>query len=289
MPLELSSQIVQNHVVKRLFGLSVVALIGAPVWAQRLDTSAKAVAAAATAYVDQYQQQLAFLLADEQYTQQVFDGQGRETARRTMTGESFVTFVPADRAWISVHDVAEIDGKPVENREDLPRLLQRLPVAGAARLLTARNAAFNIGHITRTFNEPTLGLLVVEARRRPQFRFTRTGETREGEATIVTLAFKEVDEPTLVRGEDGRQVHATGSLDVDAGTGRIQHTSMRLALGTIIAQVTTRYARDPKLDIWVPTVFGERYEQTRSDRREVIVCEATYTNYRKFQVNVRIK
>ena len=48
----------------------------------------------AAAYVRDYQEQLRFVLADEEYYQSVFDPQGRQTARRTLTGELFLAFVP---------------------------------------------------------------------------------------------------------------------------------------------------------------------------------------------------
>ena len=257
--------------------------------AQRPDASVKAVTTAAAAYLAEYQKQLSFLLADESYTQRVSDGGRHETESRTMTGESFLTFVPADHAWMSVHDVAVVDGREVDDREDLQMLLQRDSITGVAQLLMQRNARFNIGSITRNFNEPTLGLLVLEPLRRPQFKFDRKRVDRDGDVDVVTLAFKEIQGPTLVRGVNGTQVFSTGELAIEAGTGRIRRSFMRLTYGSVIAQLTTQYAREAKLDLWVPAVFSERYEQTRKDLREVIVCEATYTNYRRFDVKVRIR
>ena len=199
----------------------------------------KAVTLSAAKYVTDYEQRLSFLLADEQSTQQVFDGSGHETARRAMAGELFVTFLPADRAWISVHDTAEVDGRPLDNREDLRQLLRREPVAGAARLLVNRNARFNIGTITRNFNEPTLGLLVLEPRRLDQFKFSRARVENDGDTQVVTLRFKEVDRPTLVRGVDGSHLFSTGELQIEAGTGRIRRTVIQFAYGPVIAQLTT--------------------------------------------------
>jgi hypothetical protein len=273
-----------------LSGLVAAAILTAPTGARQSapDTSVKAVIRAAAAYLAEYQARLSFLLADEHATQQVFDAGGRETARRTMTGELFVTFLPADRAWISVHDTAEVDGRPIEDREDLRELLGREPVAGAARLLVNRNARFNIGTITRNFNKPTLGLLVLERRRVDQFKFSRVRLENDGAAAVVTLGFKEVDRPTLVRGVDGRDLFSSGELQVEAGTGRIRRTSIRFVYGPASAQLTTTYAPEPKLDTWVPSVFTERYERTKGDR-EVIFCEAAYTNYRRFDVKVIVK
>jgi hypothetical protein len=252
------------------------------------ETPVKALTTSAAKYVAEYERRLSFLLADEQATQQVFDANGHETARRAMVGEFFVTFLPADRAWISVHDIAEVDGRPIDDREDLTQLLGREPLSGAARLLVNRNARFNIGTVTRNFNEPTLGLLVLEPRRLDQFRFSRVRVEQDGEAQVASLRFKEVDRPTLVRGVDGSPLFSTGEVQVEAATGRIRRTLIQFAYGPVIAQLTTTFARDPRLDMWVPSRFAERYERTNPNR-EVIVCEATYTNYRKFDVKVILK
>ena len=41
--------------------------------------------------------------------------------------------------------------------------------------------------------------------------------------------------------------------------------------------------------MWVPSVFTERYERDSRSGRELIVCEAKYSNYRRFEVTGRIK
>jgi hypothetical protein len=61
----------------------------------------------------------------------------------------------------------------------------------------------------------------------------------------------------------------------------------------VVAQLTTVYASVPALGLWVPVRFQERYEQTQFrntlNAHEVIVCDAHYTNHRRFEVTVRIK
>jgi hypothetical protein len=256
--------------------------------AQAPETSVKAIADAAAAYLAGYEKQASFLLSDETYTQRVLGPSGQEIDRRTMMSESFVTFVPSSRVWISVRDVMTVDGKPVDHREDVRSLLQNRDAFGLARTIAERNARFNIGSISRNFNEPTLGLLVLEPERRPQFRFERKAVTADAGVTLVTLAFKEVDLPTLIHGVTGPPVFSTGELVVEAGTGRIRQTVVNLKHDRIAAQLSTQYAHDPKLDMWVPATFTERYERTRG-AHEVIVCEAAYTNYRRFDATSRIR
>ena len=276
-----------------LFGLLAASLTTAartasqPI-AQELDTSPKAVIAAAERYLSAYQQQLTFLLADETYRQDVFGGTPAPTASRMMAGELFVTFLAADHAWLAVHDIARVDDVPVADREDLRTLLSREPAAGAARRLVQRNARFNIGSIVRNFNEPTLGLLVLDRRRRSQFKFSGRRIDRDGPTELVTLGFRETDRPTLVRGLDGRDVYSTGELVVEAGTGRIRRTFMQFTYDSIVAQLTTVYVHDPKLDLWVPATFTERYERTRPGY-ELILCQASYADWRRFEVQVFVR
>jgi hypothetical protein len=251
---------------------------------QELSTSVKDVLAKADVYLAEYREQLRFLLADEHYVQQVSDASGAISARQIMSGELFVTYIPADRAWVAVHDIAEVNGRPVDGHESIRALLERDSVSGVARQLVNRNARFNIGSVVRNFNEPTLGLLVLDPQRRSQFTFDRRGVAREQGATLVTLAFRETEPPTLVRAS-GRELYSKGEMVIEAETGRIRRTSMELTYGDIRARLTSIYARNPDLNLWLPATFVERYE--RGSRRELISCVATYTNWRRFGVDVK--
>jgi hypothetical protein len=257
----------------------VIALIGTAAAAQPADTSVKAVLASADAYLLDYQKKLTFLLADESSTQQAVT-RSRVTEQRHTSGELFVTFVPADRALVAVHDVARVDGVPVDGHEDIRRLLARSSVAGVARQLVNRNARFNIGRVVRNFNEPTLGLLVLDAGRRSQLRFERKPIEPGGDASTVTLGFRETDSPTLVRYE-GMPVYATGEISIDVATGRIRRTFVDLTILGLHAQLTTIYSHDPNLDLWLPATFTERYE-AGPNARDVVKCVSTYTNWRRF-------
>jgi hypothetical protein len=261
-----------------------LALSAPPARGQEVATSAKDVLAKADAYLAAYREQLRFLLADEHYVQQVSGASGAVSARRVMSGDLFVTYIPADRAWVAVHDTAEVDGRPVDGHENIRALLERDSVSGVARQLVNRNARFNIGSVVRNFNEPTLGLLVLDPQRRSQFKFDRRGVTRVQGATLVTLAFRETEPPTLVRAS-GRELYSKGEMVIEAETGRIRRTSMELTYNDIHARLTSFYARNADLNLWLPATFVERYE--RGSRRELISCVATYTNWRRFDVDVK--
>jgi len=41
--------------------------------------------------------------------------------------------------------------------------------------------------------------------------------------------------------------------------------------------------------LWVPTLMRETYTQTAKGLEEMVGCETTYTNYRKFETSAIIK
>jgi hypothetical protein len=158
---------------------------------EKIDFSPKALAAKASEYLAEYATKLARIIADESYLQEVYASADVRTASRRMKGELFLTYLAADREWMSVHDVHEVDGQPVPDRAELVALVQRGAETSVLRELTRRNGRFNIGSVARNFNEPTLGLLILESSRLSSSEFSRQAVVPSAGATLVTLAFKE--------------------------------------------------------------------------------------------------
>jgi hypothetical protein len=252
----------------------------------KLDNSAKALAARAAAYVADYQTKFAFLVAEENYTQAVWR-RDQLMKRRAMKGELFLTFLRTDREWIAVHDVAEVDGQPVPDRENLQSLLQSADVVAVGMRIANRNAAFNIGSVSRNFNEPTLALLVLEAKRIAHFKFDRRDFVNLGGVDLATLAFTEQDGPTIVRGS--APVYSRGEIVIETATGRVRRSVITFRETAVTATLTTDYGPEDRLGLWVPRTFTERYELVERNLRETTSCEATYANYRRFEVTGRIK
>lgn len=254
-----------------------------------IDTSPRAVLAAATTYLKAYQEALEFVLADEVTVQEVFDARDRRTARRETSGDFFLSYVPADGGWLSVRDISKVDGKPVEAGDDLRGLLNRGSMARIGRAMADRNARYNIGVVTRNFNEPMFALVILDPKNQSRFRFDRQSTVTSDTGTLVTLAFTERDRPTLVRGSSGAPVFTRGELTLDGATGRLQRSVVTMRDGPTTAQLTTTFTLNEKLNLWLPAVMQERYSHSSSRLKEVVLVESTYTNYRKFDVAVRIR
>jgi hypothetical protein len=252
------------------------------------DTSTKGLVATARKYVDEYEKSFAFIVADEWYQQVQRDRDGRILLERVLKSEVFLTFLQADGEWIAVRDVLEVDGRPVASRDRLRDLLAKGgQFRGVAKQVIELNARYNIGTVSRNFNEPTLPLLLFEPRRAESVEFDRKNVSRDGPLTLATLSFSERDSGTIVGGPGG-PAPAKGTFVIDAANGTVRATTFEIKHADIRALLKTEYQKDPKLDLWLPAVFSERYERTR-EVKELIECEAKYSNYRRFETAWRIK
>ena len=143
----------------------------------------KDVVDAAAAYLVDYQKQFAFVLADEEYTQQVLATRSSRPARanddrRILSHVRQRRFTPGSpcatwpRSTASPSRTTKISARCCSS--GVPRMEQQL---------AERNARYNIGTITRNFNEPTFGLLVLERSRDDEFKFDVKRVETDGEAS----------------------------------------------------------------------------------------------------------
>ena len=189
-----------------------------------------------------------------------------------------------------------VDGFDPPSRPDLRAALSELPATQVAARFKAYNSRFNVGRVHRNFNEPTLSLLVLDDRHRARFDFTRAKARRGDDLARVRLAFRERKAPTLIRNLNGGPVFTSGEVAMDPATGQVHAIRLELSVGSVKVELETDYAIDPALGIAVPARFTERYEDGRAPRGgrargryEEITCEATYTNFRRFTVQTRIR
>lgn len=277
------------------------------------DTSTRSVIKAAAAYVAEYERQLTSILADEIYTQKILQQVPRDEEMpwtRNLHSEIFFMFAPASGDWMAIRDVVSVDGEPLRDRPDVREALATLPAREVAAKFKEFNSRFNIGRTFRNFNEPTLSLLPLDEHHRHRFSFDRKSVRRDGDVVLVTLAFTEKEPPTLIFEMKQGRVFSKGELVVEAASGRVRRALLSAKIGELSIELTTVFAPDARLGMWVPAMLVERYHSgtqlqrdfnTGSSRRpsaprvsrrawyERIVCEARYTNYRRFETEVRIR
>jgi hypothetical protein len=250
-------------------------------------------------YVTQYQHDFVSLVADESTTQQVI-ANGDVIETRTTNGEMFATFIESDRAWMTVHDIAAVDGQPIVNHDDVRAMLLAEPLRAIAPRVAAANARYNIGHVIRNFNEPTLALVLFTPARVDDLRVERVtaGEdaTRDTDAStdarcradcgaLVTLRFRDRDGQSLVRSAAGA-VSTRGSAIVEAANGRVRRTIVTFDDRHVEATLDTTYGLDTHVAFWVPVTFVERYVAHATGEQTLV--RSTFTNYRRFETSGRM-
>jgi hypothetical protein len=267
--------------------------VGLPIAQSPPDDSTRALVARAAAYVQVYQQQLTRLVADERYAQEILEQAPPDPAgprARVLHSEVFFMFAPGRGDWMAIRDVIAMDGRGVADRPDVHLALRTSPARDVAATFKRYNSQFNIGRTFRDFNEPTISLLVLDDEHRGRFGFDRRRVERAADGSVVaTLSFRERERPTLIRDLNHGQVFSRGELIVEVGTGRVRRAVLTATIGPTRFELTTVYVQEPRLAIWVPERFREEYEYRDRPDYERIVCEASYSNYRRFETSVRIK
>jgi hypothetical protein len=273
--------------------------------AQAGSLDVRTVLARAGKYVTQYQREFSLLLADEHYLQEVTTanegpsgdatrtpgGVGATTEGRALVSEfALVRVQDGDRArWLAFRDVVEVDGRAVGDRQErLQRLFLDAPVdaLAQARAIALESARYNIGDLVRTVNVPTLALEFLESAAQERSRFTKTGEDTVQGVRAWVVSFEERARPSLIKTPGGRDVPTMGLAWIDPETGRILKTQIdpQLQRGHK-TRITATYAPDERLALWVPVEMQEVYER----ESRIITGEAKYTNFRRFDTEVRLK
>lgn len=254
--------------------------------------------AKATQYVARFEQTFSSVLWHEHYVQndhipRKFTSSGTRfmelAGKRDLESDMLLLWIPRAENWIAVRDVLSVDGVArAESAEGLGSRLERPNTSlDDIRRLAADNGRFNIGQILRTFSEPTLTLLFLDARNRHRFTFKSGSGERVGSRASAVYHFSERERPTIVRG-DSRDVPARGRIWIDPQTGEILQTFLELndRHDRIAAQMTVRYGDHAGFDVLVPLEMREIYKSDLTG--EQVTAVATYSDFRKFETAARI-
>ncbi len=239
-------------------------------------------------YVQDYEGKLTLIVADESYQQRVYNqasGLPLRATRQTKS-EVFFAFTPTSNQWLAVRDVESVDGHAVPNRPDVASMLASTPAKEVAATLKTYNSRYNVGNVYRNFNEPTLSLELFDTVHLEDLAFELKRLDAGSRVSLATLGFRERGAPTLIVDLDQHPVESSGEVTVETATGRVRKIVLKSPFDDALSELETTYARDVKLDFWVPVEFVEHYTAAAN---QVIACHATYTNFRRFEVHGGIK
>jgi hypothetical protein len=253
----------------------------------------------AGAYVQAYEERLSALIAEEHYEQRItrhdFDVRGFNDFVQTRTLRSDVLVVRREGGglpWLLFRDIFEVDGRAVRDRE---RRLERLFVETGAdtdvQAIVDEGARYNLGPILRNYNVPTLVLAFLHPDLQASFRFETAGArpvVLDGRR-LVRVSFREVGQPTLIRGRPGSPgVPTRGTVWIQPRDGAVVRTELRLeelpGAEGLSAELETRFQPVAAFGLWLPVEMRDRWQWPA--RSSFFEGEARYSNFRRPRVEI---
>jgi hypothetical protein len=233
----------------------------------------------ATAYAHDFIDRFSNVVAEERYEQQI----ASPKRKRTLVSDFLLVRYPGDTLWQSFRDVAEVDGKPVRDREDRMMKLFLEPSSDAlrrARELAAASSRHNLVDIG-TLNNPLLVLAFLQPQYVDRFRFNLAGIEKKLGPDVRTVRFVEFRVPSLLKGNSNSDIMSRGLMWIEQGTGRVVKTELQLGSTMVPVRISTLYKFDDELGINVPTEMEDVYPNTPSGEFR---GKATYGKFRRFEV-----
>lgn len=263
------------------------------------------VLARAGEYAVEYGRALARVVAEEHYTQRLVwrTDKAIRQERRLRSEMAFVRLADSTE-WLAFRNVLSVDDVPVPGADGrLERLLRGASpsMIAQARLIAGESGRYNIGPITREINTPTTALHFVHPEHRPNCRFDKAREDLIDGERVWVVRFRERNKGSLIRRGDGVNLPAVGLLWIVPTDGRVVRSQLVVedfvrGRGDSKSAIDVTWRRNASLDLWVPAEMREQYEgpwlATRTpNQRERYDMDgvATYSNYRRFTVDMRIK
>ena len=249
----------------------------------------------AAEYVDQYQRDLGVVIAEEHYLQ-VTDG----INNRRLVSDLFVFSMPGEQEpWLAFRDVISVNGTPVEDRQQrLEDVFRESPIitGPVRRRLIMESARYNIGGISRNMNVPTMALQLLAGSDQHRFLFKKKRDRKIDEISVWEVEFEEHTAPALVKNGQGGNLFSYGTVWIEPTTGRVLQTDFRAKdeVAELEIQMRVKYQADEQLGILVPEIMTERYKvrlrpltlSPFARRNLEVNCEAKYSNFRRFEVQV---
>jgi hypothetical protein len=234
-------------------GLAVAALVARttePMRAQ--EPSTEQLRDAAVAYARSAYPRLANLVGTEEYRQQPPFSSARRRERR-LKSEVLLVRHPAEASdWLFFRDVLEVDGKSIpDHQERLTNLFISPTVANweLVREIAHADRQYHVPGSTAAETNPFVVVALMDRSYWPRLRFKRGRQDKDVGSGVWRLEFEEQggDEPPILA-----RVLARGTVWVEAATGRILQTEVRIgnSLNAPTSRTTFRY--DELLQVALP-------------------------------------
>jgi hypothetical protein len=249
-----------------------------PVLARAQNSKTDELIAKTAAYVAQFVDQFSNVVAEETLLQETTVPR----RKRMIRSDFLLVRYPGDAQWYAFRDVAEVDGKPVRDKQERLTRLFLEPAASAirrARELQEAGSRYNLLDIG-TLNNPLTVVAFLQDHYRERFRFTVAGLDKRLGPTVRQIQFQEFKVPSLIKGNGNQDILSRGLAWIEEDSGRVVKTELRIGSRSAPISIITEYKFDEELGINVPVSMRDWYPDGTGEIRGV----ATYSRFRRFQV-----
>ena len=212
-----------------------------------------------------------------------------------MQSEIAFLWVPEEGMWIAARNVRTVDKEPVNGSSDR---LQRILAEAKTRVqalqgLRGESAKFNLGALSRNFNDPTYALQYLDPRWQSRFIWAQSGREQVNGVETWRFDFTELNQPYVIQAT-GYTLPSAGRMWVDPATGIVYRTQLDVwdPQARVRAKIEVDLARDAKLGLVVPSRMKEEYlAYPATGGLEVTLTirgTADYTNFRRFETAGRL-
>lgn len=277
-----------------------VAALGSPAAAQKGPTAAELLRLAQE-YLTTYAPRVSGVTLEEQYTMtEVSSGHMLTPVRLS----SDLVLLNLGGRVIALRDPFAVDSQPLRAKEPRITTLLAKPTPAAwdqaQAYVNESMVHFPLDLIVK-LNEPTLALHAVAPANESRLTYKIDGRKKLDGVETVALRF---DEPKNLKASyifpTGGNALASGRLWIDPSTGRIHRTDLSLQSSIETARISVTYARDPSLDLWLPTTMYDDYGTSEPtggvnvmgvgsyNARRAFECRATYSNARLTPIELTV-
>jgi hypothetical protein len=240
-------------------------------------------------YLAAYVSEFSNVVAEEDYFQDQPHGWTGGVKIRHLRSDLLLVKTDTEIGWAQFRDVFEVDGKPVRDREArVQKLFLDNPATAFDRAaeIASESTRYNVGTLGRTINLPVIPLALLGPTRIGGLAFQQKGEETVQGVRTIRLNYEERRRPTLIRESttDG-DAPSSGAIWVEAATGRIIKTLLKVKALQTEASMTVTYRSGGNTGIWVPAEMEEEYVSGNLQ----ITGKATYKNFRSFKVSTNME
>ncbi len=251
------------------------------------------VVARVSRFARQQRDALSNVRADEHYVQSIELDLGRVRERRTLVSEMAFARLSGREDWVAFRNVVRVDDEPTgTDPARLEKLFREGDAASQGSRIVRESAMHNLGGLERNLNTPVMVMHLLMPGQVERFKFKKEGEESRSDERVWILSLRETARPTVVRSVNRADVPINGRLWIVPETGVLTRALLETDR-PVRSQLEFLWRLDAKLEAWVPAEMRERYRRVLDpdpQRKPYdIVGLATYSNYRRFAVDVRIK